>query len=192
MDKKPISKGKQKIDIKEIDDKANRDVTFSKRRNGIYKKVTEINTMCGAESGVVVFSPAGRAFSFGHPDIETVVNRVFPSPSAPNQGERDLILDVVHANRAERIVGLNQQQTELLEILKNGKHERDTRKELAENSKQQALGGSIDEFGLEELKTLKSSLEALKSNVFNKLEVLNVNDPHESGPCMDMGPFRGQ
>ncbi|KAF5179151.1 hypothetical protein FRX31_031263 [Thalictrum thalictroides] len=97
MDKKPITKGKQRIEIKEIDDKR-------------------------------------RAYSFGHPDIETVDNQVFPSPSAPNEGERYLNLDVVHANHAERIVGLNQQQTELSEILKNWKKEGYTCKELVQNS----------------------------------------------------------
>ena len=68
------TKGKQKIEMKKIDKEVSL-VTFSKRRFGINKKASELVTLCGAEVGVVVFSPAGKPFSFGHPSVESVANR---------------------------------------------------------------------------------------------------------------------
>ena len=61
--------------MKKIDKEVDRLVTFSKRRSGINKKASELVTLCGAEVGVVVFSPAAKPFSFGHPSVESVANR---------------------------------------------------------------------------------------------------------------------
>ncbi|XP_019157738.1 PREDICTED: MADS-box transcription factor 23-like [Ipomoea nil] len=69
------SKGKRKIEIKRIEAKSSRLVTFSKRRAGIFKKASELSTLCGAEVAVLVRSPAGRVFGFGHPSIDAVIQR---------------------------------------------------------------------------------------------------------------------
>ncbi|XP_042492701.1 MADS-box transcription factor 51-like [Macadamia integrifolia] len=68
-------KGRQKIELKMIESKENRHVTFSKRRSGIFKKANEITVMCGAEIAVVVFSPAGQVFSYGSPSVTSVIDR---------------------------------------------------------------------------------------------------------------------
>ncbi|OWM89378.1 agamous-like MADS-box protein AGL61 [Punica granatum] len=69
------TRGKQKIEIKRIEDNDDRLITFSKRRSGIYKKASELVSMCGAEVGVIVFSPTGKPFSFGHPSVQTVTDK---------------------------------------------------------------------------------------------------------------------
>nr|GMD67448.1 agamous-like MADS-box protein AGL62 [Ipomoea batatas] len=69
------SKGKRKIEIKRIEQKSSRLVTFSKRRAGIFKKASELSMLCGAEVAVLVRSPAGRVFGFGYPSIEAVIQR---------------------------------------------------------------------------------------------------------------------
>ncbi|KAL6347295.1 hypothetical protein AAG906_013731 [Vitis piasezkii] len=48
---------RQKIQIKKIDNTAARQVTFSKRRRGLFKKAQELSTLCDA-----VFSAAGKFF----------------------------------------------------------------------------------------------------------------------------------
>ncbi|KAG0490689.1 hypothetical protein HPP92_007552 [Vanilla planifolia] len=67
--------GRQKIEIKPIKKEEARQVCFSKRRNGLFKKASELSILCGAEICVVVFSPAGKAFSFGHPSVDAVTHR---------------------------------------------------------------------------------------------------------------------
>ncbi|ONM35875.1 MADS-box transcription factor 2 [Zea mays] len=59
--------GRGKIEIKRIENSTNRQVTFSKRRNGILKKAREISVLCDAEVGVVVFSSAGKLYDYCSP-----------------------------------------------------------------------------------------------------------------------------
>jgi len=73
---KPVSKGRRKLELKKIQNRASLGVTFTKRRNGIFKKANELITLCGAELAIIVFSPGKKAYSFGHPDVYTILNRI--------------------------------------------------------------------------------------------------------------------
>jgi hypothetical protein len=64
--------GRGKIEIKRIENSTNRQVTFSKRRNGILKKAREISVLCDAEVGVVIFSSAGKLYDFCSPKTSCV------------------------------------------------------------------------------------------------------------------------
>ena len=50
--------------ISRIQNLTNRQVTFSKRRNGLLKKAYELSVLCDAEVGVIVFSSTGRLSEF--------------------------------------------------------------------------------------------------------------------------------
>ncbi|KAJ8626788.1 hypothetical protein MRB53_020095 [Persea americana] len=67
--------GKRKIEIKKIEDKNKRQVCFSKRRQGLFKKASELCTLCDAQVAIIAFSGGGRPFVFGHPTADTVINR---------------------------------------------------------------------------------------------------------------------
>ena len=64
--------GRGKIEIKRIENSTNRQVTFSKRRNGILKKAQEISVLCDAEVGVVIFSSAGKLYDYCSPKTSCV------------------------------------------------------------------------------------------------------------------------
>lgn len=55
---------RQKIKIKKIDNVAARQVTFSKRRRGLFKKAEELSVLCDAEVGLIVFSATGKLFDY--------------------------------------------------------------------------------------------------------------------------------
>ncbi|KAM0860829.1 hypothetical protein ACQ4PT_046293 [Festuca glaucescens] len=74
--------GRQKIEIRRIESEEARQVCFSKRRAGLFKKASELAILCGAEVAAVVFSPAGKAFSFGHPSVEAIFERFAPTGAA--------------------------------------------------------------------------------------------------------------
>ncbi|RLN34877.1 MADS-box transcription factor 15 [Panicum miliaceum] len=57
--------GRGKVQLKRIENKINRQVTFSKRRNGLLKKAHEISVLCDAEVAVIVFSPKGKLYEYG-------------------------------------------------------------------------------------------------------------------------------
>lgn len=48
--------GRKKIQIARIADERNRQVTFTKRKNGLLKKARELSVLCDAEIAVVIFS----------------------------------------------------------------------------------------------------------------------------------------
>lgn len=48
-----------------IENKINRQVSFSKRRNGLLKKAYELSVLCDAEVAVIIFSSRGKLYEFG-------------------------------------------------------------------------------------------------------------------------------
>ncbi|XP_068324234.1 MADS-box transcription factor 14-like isoform X1 [Pyrus communis] len=56
--------GRGKVELKLIDNKLRRQVTFSKRRSGLIKKARELSVLCGVEVGLVIFSAKGRLYEF--------------------------------------------------------------------------------------------------------------------------------
>ncbi|KAM7278530.1 hypothetical protein ACFE04_005664 [Oxalis oulophora] len=56
--------GRGKIVIRRIDNSTSRQVTFSKRRNGLLKKAKELAILCDAEVGIVIFSSTGKLYDF--------------------------------------------------------------------------------------------------------------------------------
>ncbi|XP_013635570.1 PREDICTED: agamous-like MADS-box protein AGL62 isoform X1 [Brassica oleracea var. oleracea] len=68
-------KGRRKIQIVKMEKDSDLQVTYSKRRQGLFKKASELCTLCGVEIGILVFSPGRKVFSFGNPDVRYVFNR---------------------------------------------------------------------------------------------------------------------
>ncbi|KNA15436.1 hypothetical protein SOVF_098330 isoform A [Spinacia oleracea] len=56
--------GRRKIEMKRIEDKSSRQVTFSKRRSGLIKKARELSILCDVDVAVLVFSHRGRLYEF--------------------------------------------------------------------------------------------------------------------------------
>ncbi|KAM0019798.1 putative transcription factor MADS-type1 family [Helianthus debilis subsp. tardiflorus] len=56
--------GRGKVQLRRIESKINRQVTFSKRRGGLLKKAHEISVLCDAEVALIVFSNKGKLFEF--------------------------------------------------------------------------------------------------------------------------------
>ncbi|PPS10863.1 hypothetical protein GOBAR_AA09792 [Gossypium barbadense] len=56
--------GRKRLLIKRIDNPCSRQIAYSKRGKGILKKATELSTLCGADVGLLMFSPTGSRISF--------------------------------------------------------------------------------------------------------------------------------
>ncbi|XP_021988203.1 MADS-box transcription factor 23 [Helianthus annuus] len=67
--------GRGKIVIRRIDNATNRQVTFSKRRNGLLKKAKELAILCDAEVGLVIFSSTGKLHEFASSSMKKVIER---------------------------------------------------------------------------------------------------------------------
>ncbi|KAG8075690.1 hypothetical protein GUJ93_ZPchr0006g45905 [Zizania palustris] len=74
---------RKKIEIKAIKNKEARQVCFSKRRPSVFKKASELHTLCGAEVAVVFVTRGGKAYSFGAPSVGSVAGRLLDAAAPP-------------------------------------------------------------------------------------------------------------
>ncbi|XP_062182917.1 MADS-box transcription factor 23-like isoform X2 [Phragmites australis] len=61
--------------IKRIEDTTSRQVTFSKRRSGLFKKANELAILCDAQVGVLLFSSTGRLYDFSSTSMKSMIER---------------------------------------------------------------------------------------------------------------------
>ncbi|XP_019223418.1 PREDICTED: MADS-box transcription factor 23-like isoform X2 [Nicotiana attenuata] len=74
--------GRGKIEIKMIENTNSRQVTFSKRRQGLMKKAKELAILCDAEVGVLVFSNTGKLYEFASSSMENILSRYNKAPES--------------------------------------------------------------------------------------------------------------
>ncbi|KAH6771865.1 hypothetical protein C2S52_005410 [Perilla frutescens var. hirtella] len=98
------TRGRQRIPIKLIENKDDLLVSFSKRRVGVYKKASELSTLCGVDVGAIIFSPSGIPHSFFTPDFDSVVH-----------GRRSVIDQRPEGSPRSRILELNKRLDEVIE-----------------------------------------------------------------------------
>ncbi|XP_062083641.1 MADS-box transcription factor ANR1-like [Humulus lupulus] len=67
--------GRGKIVIRRIDNSTSRQVTFSKRRNGLLKKAKELSILCDAEVGLIIFSSTGKLYDYSSSSVKSVIER---------------------------------------------------------------------------------------------------------------------
>eukprot|EP00005_Dracoamoeba_jomungandri_P006245 CAMPEP_0174261908 /NCGR_PEP_ID=MMETSP0439-20130205/12649_1 /TAXON_ID=0 /ORGANISM="Stereomyxa ramosa, Strain Chinc5" /LENGTH=254 /DNA_ID=CAMNT_0015346515 /DNA_START=112 /DNA_END=876 /DNA_ORIENTATION=- len=73
---KPAKKGGQgrrRIEIKFIENKSRRQVTFSRRKRGLMKKAYELTTLTGTQALVLIASETGHVYTFATPKLQPVV-----------------------------------------------------------------------------------------------------------------------
>ncbi|CAH1417001.1 unnamed protein product [Lactuca virosa] len=56
--------GRRKLEIKRIEDKSSRLVTFSKRRTGLIEKARQLSVLCDVDVAVIIFSARGKLYEF--------------------------------------------------------------------------------------------------------------------------------
>ncbi|XP_022897687.1 agamous-like MADS-box protein AGL15 [Olea europaea var. sylvestris] len=67
--------GRGKIEIKKIENSNSRQVTFSKRRQGLLKKAYELSVLCEADVAVIIFSSTGKLFEYSSSNMQTILSR---------------------------------------------------------------------------------------------------------------------
>ncbi|KAK1621080.1 hypothetical protein QYE76_026597 [Lolium multiflorum] len=86
--RRKLTQGRKKIPMQRIEDANRLQVCFSKRRKGLVKKAFELSVLCGAQVGLIVFSPAGKPYTYGHRSLDAVLDRLRErSRPAPDEEE---------------------------------------------------------------------------------------------------------
>ncbi|KAM3377380.1 hypothetical protein P3S68_009793 [Capsicum galapagoense] len=171
-----LSKGRKKVKIVKMKNESNMQVTFSKRRAGLFKKASELCTLCGAEIAIVVFSPGkgNKVYSFGHPSVELLVDTFLGRDlPPPNDDDRHNHLIRAHRNTGQR--GLNKEVMDMQESLQK---EKAVGKSLLESGR-----GAFDRvyesliiagLSLSQLEQLKKALESQKRKVEFEAELQQI------------------
>ncbi|KAE8677380.1 Agamous-like MADS-box protein AGL61 [Hibiscus syriacus] len=171
MGKKSL--GRQKVEMVKMKNNSNLQVTFSKRRSGLFKKASELCTLCGVEIGIIVFSPGNKVFSFGHPEIGNVIGRYINGN--PQAQDNSGTLHIMEAHRNAHARELNMQLTELtsqIEVEKRRGEELNHMRRARQG--QYWWEAPVEELSLPQLQQLKSALEELKKNVAKQVEKLLI------------------
>lgn len=175
-------KGRQKVDMMKIENETNLQVTFSKRRAGLFKKASELSTLCGAETAVVVFSPGNKAHSFGHPNVDTISERFL------NQNAPSAISDADKLLGAHQKATINQQTLELTQLQNQLELEQKRAQELEkvrkEGQRQQWCPPDINKLDYPQLDRLKGALLQFR----HKLETKVRNATNFGPPYLPAGP----
>ncbi|XP_024028574.1 MADS-box protein JOINTLESS isoform X2 [Morus notabilis] len=139
---------REKIQIKKIDNATARQVTFSKRRRGLFKKAEELSVLCDADVGLIIFSSTGKLFEYASSSMKEILER-----------------HNLHSKNLEKL----EQPSLQLQLVENSNHSR-LSKEIAEKSHQlrQLRGEELQGLNIEELQRLEKSLESGLSRVIEK------------------------
>ncbi|XP_006656924.1 agamous-like MADS-box protein AGL29 [Oryza brachyantha] len=158
---------KKKIKIKRIKKTDARDVCFSKRRQGLFNKAGEISLLCNADVAVVTLSRDGKGFSYGHPSVGAIADRladmaiVAPSnPSSLGGGDTHDSSDTMQQMKLQFV--------EMQNSMESMENKRTTVLEKIENEKvdlMHLLNTQPNVLGIEESKELYDKLSALQSTV---------------------------
>ncbi|XP_054780254.1 MADS-box protein SOC1-like [Prosopis cineraria] len=136
--------GRGKIEMKRIENATNRQVTFSKRRNGLLKKASELSVLCDADVGLIIFSPKGKLCEFSSSNLRETIERY-----------RSYTRDAQTATRyMEQSMQLLNEETEMME-----------RVEHLEVSKRKLLGEGLGSCSLQELEEIQQQLQKSLRNV---------------------------
>ncbi|XP_049381145.1 agamous-like MADS-box protein AGL62 [Solanum stenotomum] len=106
-----------------MQNQSNLQVTFSKRRDGVFKKATELSTLCGVDVVVVVFSPCNKPYSCGHPSVESIMNRFLrENPPTDTDAPNPIVIAHQNANTDEINRKLNRLEISLKKEKNMEKH----------------------------------------------------------------------
>lgn len=148
--------GREKVEIKKIDNATARRVTFSKRRRGLFKKAEELSVLCDADVAVILFSSNDKLFHYSNSSMEEVLER--------------------HSLHSKNLERLNQPSLEL-QLVEDTNYA-NLSKEVAERTLQlrRLRGEELQGLSIEELHQLEKSLEAGLSRVVAKKGEVIMNE----------------
>ncbi|KAJ4901176.1 Agamous-like MADS-box protein AGL3 [Raphanus sativus] len=132
--------GRGKVELKRIENKINRQVTFAKRRNGLLKKAYELSVLCDAEIALLIFSNRGKLYEFcSSPSGMTKTVEKYRKHSYatmdPNQSAKDL----------------EEKYQDYLNLK--------SRVEVLQHSQRHLLGEEIASMGVDELEQLERQVD---------------------------------
>ncbi|XVF85778.1 hypothetical protein PTKIN_Ptkin17bG0144800 [Pterospermum kingtungense] len=137
--------GRGRVQLKRIENKINRQVTFSKRRGGLLKKAHEISVLCDAEVALIVFSHKGKLFEYS---TDSSMEKILERYERYSYAERQLVATESEPPQGNWPMEYNRLKAKI---------------ELLERNHRHYMGEDLDSMSLKELQNLEQQLDtALK------------------------------
>ncbi|OWM71348.1 hypothetical protein CDL15_Pgr011477 [Punica granatum] len=167
----------RRTELKKIENKFAREVTFTKRRGGLFKKASELAVLCGADVAIIAYSPHGNPFVFSSSSsTDGVLRRFIGSPTSA-AGEDSGVMPL-SMSCEDRLSEYRRQEKEALSRLNEAK------------KKQQEASGKgkpgwwwdnpIEDLEAEELECYIECVERLMEKASQKAEEMRTNPVHTS------------
>ncbi|KAI8545241.1 hypothetical protein RHMOL_Rhmol07G0025700 [Rhododendron molle] len=134
-----------KTQLRRIENATSRQVTFSKRRNGLLKKAFELSVLCDAEVALIVFSPRGKLYEFASSSMQETIQRY-------QRRIKEVQID-------KTLVEQNMQH------LKHEAADMSKKIEHLENAKRKLLGEGLGSCTFDELLQIEQQLEKSASTI---------------------------
>ncbi|CAL5199716.1 unnamed protein product [Lathyrus oleraceus] len=160
QNQKRKSTGRKKIEIKKLDKESNKQVTFSKRRQGLFKKASELCILCDVHASIIVFSGAHKLFCFGHPDTDAIIDSYVKESLDFERLKLEECCSIYkeYNKQYEEVLKILDMEKELLEVEK-----------LARVSKRGAWWNEdIDEMCIDELQQFMVSIYEFRGKLFER------------------------
>ncbi|KAK1559316.1 hypothetical protein Q3G72_013206 [Acer saccharum] len=135
-----------KTQMRRIENATSRQVTFSKRRNGLLKKAFELSVLCDAEVALIIFSPRGKLYEFASSSLQETIQRYLK-----------------HTKDTTPTIDKPTEQN--MQQLKNEAASMVKKIELLEVAKRRLLGEDLESCTIEELQQIEQQLERSVSSV---------------------------
>ncbi|KAK7275513.1 hypothetical protein RIF29_16632 [Crotalaria pallida] len=181
---------KRKIEIKKVEQNNKRHVTFSKRKLGLFNKVTELSILCQAETALILCSQQGKLYACGYPGPDAVIHRFLNDGSPAQHGGRGG--DDKNEEHQETVETL---RLEYEALLKKLKEEKESLGKMQEEQKGSSdfppwWNNDIEKMGLEDVEQFMASLDILKLNLVATAEAKKFNSmPQASMPMFPNLPL---
>ncbi|RID71213.1 hypothetical protein BRARA_C03164 [Brassica rapa] len=165
--------GRRKIKMEKVQDTNTKQVTFSKRRLGLFKKAGELATLCNAEVGIMVFSPGNKPYPYGSPSFELVAERYNneseDSDSCETSGNG-------RGNRARQEKRICKRLNSIMEQVEaEKKRGEDFEHQLETAGGEERFDKPIEELSLEELEEYEGKMMDMLDNIQGNISGMEVS-----------------
>ncbi|WOG90451.1 hypothetical protein DCAR_0209695 [Daucus carota subsp. sativus] len=134
-----------KTQMRRIENATSRQVTFSKRRNGLLKKAFELSVLCDAEVALIIFSPRGKLHEFASSSMHETIERYRKHTKDVQSNNTPVVQNMQHLEHETATLA---KKIELLEV-----------------SKRKLLGEGLGSCSITELQQIEQQLEKSVSTV---------------------------
>ncbi|XP_047309603.1 agamous-like MADS-box protein AGL62 [Impatiens glandulifera] len=168
------SKGRQRIPMDQRREREeDRQVTFSKRRSGLYKKISELSLVCAIDFIIMILSPTGKLHSFSSPNMELIAMKLLNNKKLESNMETNSLMET---SVRENLARLTSQLVEVKNLLdKEKEREKQIDKMVKARKTKSIIDTPVSDLNEGDAKMLEDWLKMVGSDLHARINQLSGN-----------------